>query len=192
MQAKLGTKCTKCTTYISWQLAHAVTISYTMYHDVTGLLMLSHALSLEVFCDASRTVGLDSTLTISDDLRWLLLLWRQLWTGHQDPEWNPDTEEALSRSTRGAVGAVWLFKIHFQHLPASRSRCGLCCPQGGPWCLQSPNLQWRLGGVWSQDKVMSTHKSSIIHPQGHWNILKHIDMFGPWLRTSVPFTDLTT
>jgi len=143
--------------------------------------------------DASRTRRLDSTLTISD-LRWLLLLWRQLWTGHQDPEWNPDTGTIWNTFKKHSWGSWSGLTFGQNSLPASSS-IQICADYA---VLKEVHDVFKvpicrsLDGVWSQDKVMSTHKSSIIHPQGHWNILKHIDMFGPWLRTSVPFTDLTT
>ena len=148
--------------------------------------------------------GLDSW-TSPSHLRWLLLLWRQLWTGHQDPEWSPGDTMGHSNSKR--CTAIWhnltaltfelstFISSSFQQLPASRSVLS------SRRSMMSSKSQSE--GCRSRDKAMSTDKSSIIfHPQGHWNISKHVETyrniskhayrFGPWLRTSVPFTDLTT
>ena len=208
--------CGQCTTtYISLQFAHAATRSTSSYTPCYVRPADAFARA-EPRCSECSAQG---TRLQATHLRWRLLLWRQRWTGHQDPEWSPgDTSDTHRKNVKkmhnGLISLTmfdfwifWIVTIHFQLLPVSNSIqiCLYCCPQGGPWCLQSPNLrsECRLESRQVRQGVEHSHILHNLHHLHHLHYLprlhhlhhpspralKHI---GPWLRTSVPFTDLTT
>ena len=125
--------------------------------------------------DASRTRRLDSTLT------------SLTWDGYSSFEGScgldirirneiltQEQSGTLSRSTRGAVGAVWLLvKIHFQHLPAFRYVRIMLSSRRSMMSSKSQSAEvWMAFGVktrwWALTNLPSSIRKGI---ETYWNIL---------------------